>query len=626
MNTNLQSNPIPSSLFTSIDMGTNSFKLLIVHADPSGRFFVPVERLKEPVVLSRESPTSISSQSQVRALQSLHKFKSLILSHNLSDDRIRCVATEALRRAENQKQFVETVYDDVGIHVDVLSGEEEARLVYLGVLQFLPVFEKSVLCIDIGGGSTEFVVGKGGDVKLAVSLELGHVNLTQMFLKNGFGLTEMREYIRHEIEESRLADKLKESDGFEVVVGSSGTIRAIENAVFSGYGADLCQFSLEGYKRDWRFGRRELSSIVEKLCSEGDEEEIRREGFFKRRSEFIVAGAVLLEEIFKALVIEEMEVSEYALAEGVIADSLAKAFDGLYDLNANARWRSVMRLSTRFNGKKRMNHAIHCANIAKEIFVGLRKCNDFSVMLDDKDLEYLEAACFLHNIGIITGKKGYHKQSYHIIKNGDHLHSYTAEEVDLIAMLTRHQRKKFPKLNRPPLKDFTEKAKRKFIILCLIVRLSVILQRSENIDLQEVEFLESAQSFKLVLKQQNHEPLVVGSEDEVHKISDGLQLEQEVEHFKRRSAAAIQEGNGDCFSFLKINQTGFLAPRVISIELKFFPELNLKIFIQRVLHCDRFAELFKSIAGSPNSESPERQVVFVQLSCSVFTQKPMVKL
>lgn len=158
---NLQSHPTASPhLFTSIDMGTNSFKLLIVHADPSTRSFVPVERLKEPVVLSRESPTSISPQSQSRAIQSLRNFKSLILSHNVPLNQIRCVATEALRRAENQKHFVETALEDVGIQIDVLSGEEEARLVYLGVLQFLPVFERSVLCIDIGGGSTEFVVGK----------------------------------------------------------------------------------------------------------------------------------------------------------------------------------------------------------------------------------------------------------------------------------------------------------------------------------------------------------------------------------------------------------------------------------------------------------------------------------
>ncbi|CAH8357851.1 unnamed protein product [Eruca vesicaria subsp. sativa] len=519
--------PPPQHLFTSIDMGTNSFKLLIVQTNPLTKSFLPIHRLNDPVVLSRDSPTSISPHSQSRALHSLRKFKSLILSHRIPPHRVRCVATEALRQAENRNQFVETVLNDVGLQIDVLTGEEEARLVYLGVIQFLPVFERTVLCVDIGGGSTEFVVGVGGKVMIAVSLRLGHVNLTKM----GVGIVEMREYIRRVIDESCLRERLR---GFEVVVGCSGTIRGIEKAVFSGYGSDLCNhLEEEGYKRDWRFGRGELSSVVEKLCGEGDEEVVRREGFFGRRAEFIVAGAVLLEEVFEALGIEEMEVSEYALGEGVIADSLGKAFGGVCDFNGNARWRSVMRLATRLNGKKRMNHAIHCANIAKEIFVGLRKCNDFNVILDDKDLEYLEAACFLHNIGIITGKKGYHKQSYQIIKNGDHLYSYTVEEVELIALLTRYQRKKFPKLDRAPFKNFAEKAKRKFIIMCLIIRLSVLLQRSENMDLQEFEFLESTNSFKLVVKQQSQEPLVISSQDQAEGKSDALQLEQEVEHFKR---------------------------------------------------------------------------------------------
>ncbi|XP_010528923.1 PREDICTED: uncharacterized protein LOC104805912 [Tarenaya hassleriana] len=529
MNPNMQINSNSPSLFASIDMGTNSFKLLIVHADPSGRFFFPIEKLKEPVVLSRESPTSISPQSQVRALQSLRKFKSLILSHNLSCDQTRCVATEALREAENQKHFLEAVYEDVGFQVDVLSGEEEARFVYLGVLQFLPVFEKSVLCVDIGGGSTEFVVGKRGDVKFAASLKLGHVNLTQKFVKSGLGLDKMREYIRSVIGESRIADKVKESGGFEMVVGSSGTIRALENAVFSGYGGHMCGMHLENFKRDWRFSRRELSNVVERLCSEGEEEQIRRDGVFKRRSEFIVAGAILLEEIFEVLSINEMEVSEYALGEGLITDSLAKAFDGLHDLNANARWRSVMRLATRFNGRKRMNCAVHCAKIAKEIFAGLRKCTDLGSALDDKDFEYLEAACLLHNIGASTGNKGYHKQSYHIIKNGDHLQGYTAGEVKLIALLTRYQRKKFPKLDHASLKDFTKETKQKYMIMCSVIRLAVILQQSENIDLQEVDFLESCEGFRLVVKQRSHDKLV---EDGIDNVCEATQLKQELERFE----------------------------------------------------------------------------------------------
>lgn len=254
----------------------------------------------------------------------------------------------------------------------MLSGEEEARLVYLGVLQFLPIFGKSALVIDIGGGSTEFVVGKGGKVSFGASLKLGHVSLTEKFVKHGL-VGQMREYVRLVIRESGVVEKIKQS-GFEMVVGCSGTVRAIEKAVFCGYGkSDVFENNnvvlFGGCKRDWTWGftRGELRGLVERICEGGDsgeEEKVRREGMFKRRSEFIVAGAVLLEEIFEVIGIEELEVSGYALGEGVIAESLAKVY-GDYDLNANARWRSVVWLATRFSSKKRMRAAAQCAGIAK---------------------------------------------------------------------------------------------------------------------------------------------------------------------------------------------------------------------------------------------------------------------
>ncbi|XP_024032365.1 uncharacterized protein LOC112094890, partial [Morus notabilis] len=209
------------------------------------------------------------------------------------------------------------------------------------------------------GGSTEFVVGKGGNVVFARSLNLGHVSLSQ----RGFGQSEMREYVRSVMEESGLVEDVK-GFGFEVVVGSSGTIQALEKAVFDGYGDNVGNNVFGVGKRDWRLSRGELRAVVERLCGEGEEESERRERFFKRRSEFIVAGAVLLEEIFEALGVEEMEVSGFALAEGVVAEILSKACESC-DLNANARWRSVVRLATRFDGKKRMVAAAQCAAISK---------------------------------------------------------------------------------------------------------------------------------------------------------------------------------------------------------------------------------------------------------------------
>ncbi|KAM5561694.1 hypothetical protein ABKV19_022345 [Rosa sericea] len=349
-----------STLFAAIDMGTNSFKMIIIRAYPNGKFLT-IDHLREPVVLGRDTsssttPFTLSAQSQLIALEALKKFQNTLTSYKISKAQIRCVATAAVREAVNKGEFLKCVSEKIGLEVDVLPGEEEARLVYLGMLQFWPMYEKLVLGVDIGGGSTEFVIGKQGKVVFGASLKLGHVNLTQKFGNNKEKVAQIREHIRLVVKESGLVRKIKDC-GFEVVVGSSGTIKAVEKAVFDGYVnksnvievSNVASFG-DG-RKDWRLSRGEVKGVVESLCDGGEGEKIRREKFFERRSEFIVAGAVLLEEIFEVRGIEEMEVSGYALAEGVIAESLAKV-NGGYDLNANARWSSIVRLAMRYNGKK----------------------------------------------------------------------------------------------------------------------------------------------------------------------------------------------------------------------------------------------------------------------------------
>lgn len=529
-----------TDLFASIDIGTNSFKLLIIQANPSGKF-LPLLTLREPVVLGRDSPSSgISDQSRHSSIQSLQKFNETILSYRVPILHTRCVATSAVREAENQAQFVECVRETVGIGVEVLSGEQEARFAYLGVLQFLPILKKLVLNVDIGGGSTEFVVGKRGEIVFSCSLKLGHVTLTQKFgdfSENGV-LKMMREYVRVVIKESGLIQEVKAS-GFEVAVGSSGVIRAIEKAIVYGYADDFVDKKVlfRGCKRDWRFSKGELRRVVERLCKG---EKGRRDGFFKRRSEFIVAGAVLLEEIFELLEIEEMEVSGYGLGEGVITDTLCKVFDG-YELSANMRWCSVMKLATRFNSKKRMSSAVLCAGIAENIVEGLRPFGELvstkdiislAVPLDDKDLEYLEAACLLHNIGHFTGEKGYHKQSYSIILNGDHLCGYSAEEVKLIALLARYHRKKFPKIDSGSFKQFSEKVKQKFRILSAIIRISFILQQTGYKNHEKMEISRSAEGFELVVEDVSSQTLPPPNVLQSTSTNAGADLREELKYFE----------------------------------------------------------------------------------------------
>ncbi|XVF05978.1 hypothetical protein REPUB_Repub06bG0008200 [Reevesia pubescens] len=492
------------NLFAAIDIGTNAFKLLIVQAHPRGKF-VPVLTVKEPIVLGRDSSsstTTISTHSQNLSLKSLKKFNKLIQTHRVPPLHTRCVATSAVREAENKAEFIDSVAETTGFNVEVLSGEQEAKFSYLGALQFLPVFDNLVLNVDIGGGSTEFAIGSHGNVDFSLSLKLGHVTLSQQHFGDDEAerVLNMRNYVRNVVKESGLVEKVKDF-GFEVAVGSSGTIRAIEKAVFKGYGLDFVDNNealFRECKRDWRFCREELKSVVERLCNGGEGQRVWRDGFFKRRSQSIVAGGVLLEEIFDLLGIKEMLVSGYGLREGVIADTLAKVFDDGYDLNANARFRSLLWLAKRFNGKKKTASAVESANIAREIFEGLRKCKeldnngvDLTVPLDDNDLEYLEAACLLHNIGHFTGKKGYHKQSYHIIM-----------------------------------------AKQKFGVLCAIIRLAVVLHQNGYISYKEMDFSHSHEGFKLVIGEARDQTLRPGVE-QCSANNFEAELRHELEYFKK---------------------------------------------------------------------------------------------
>ncbi|KAJ4823144.1 hypothetical protein Tsubulata_039134 [Turnera subulata] len=516
-----------TNLFASIDMGTNSCKLLIVQADQWSGKFLTIDRHKHPVSsLSSSSSSSLPSAPYLHALQ---HFAKILASYDTWPALLtRCVATAALRGAANRLEFVNSVKESTGLVVDVISGEEEARLVYLGVLQFLPVLDRRVLIIDIGGGSTEFVVGIGGKVATAVSLELGHVTLSQKFVTEddgGYDVAGMREFVKLVIMESGLVQKLKEG-GFELVIGCSGTVRAVEKAVFRGYGCGLGKGN-EGLVREWKFGKADLNGLVERILSCGVEE---RKRFFGRRSQFIVAGAVLLEEIFEAVGVEEMEVCEYGLGEGVVADRLGEGFVR-FDRNVNSRWPGVVRLATRFCKKKGIKSGAQCACIAKVIFEGLTEWgevteNQVNLFLDEKDFECLEAACLLHNIGLVTGKKGYHKQSYNIIMNGNYLCGYSTEEIKLIALLTKHHRKKFPKFDHSSLKEIPVELKQKFRALCAIIRISVVLQQSGCLNFKHMEFVLSPQGSKLVLRHARNQCDLRVAEDIEN------QLREELEHFK----------------------------------------------------------------------------------------------
>ncbi len=298
----------------AIDVGTNSIHLIVVRVDTrTGRFKI-IDREKDVVRLGKGSSDMkyLSRPAIRRGLETLSRFKRRADGAKAT---VRAIGTSAIREAINRDKFLLMVKAKTGITVEIASGVEEARLIYLGILQALPVYQEKVLLIDIGGGSTEFLLGKKGQVLYDHSLKLGAVRLTERFFKHGSysakTVKQCRIYILGML--NPIARQLRQLDR-QVVVGTSGTIQAIATLIRTGR-KDEGVTNLNGFS----FTREELQPAVARVldaAAKDSMDELRE--LDPARRDIIVAGALILEQLFSELDLKELTVSEYGLREGII--------------------------------------------------------------------------------------------------------------------------------------------------------------------------------------------------------------------------------------------------------------------------------------------------------------------
>ena len=335
--------PVPDETLAAIDIGTNSVHGIVARitvADGSPRFEV-LEREKDVVRLgsSGDDMRELSSDAIDRAVAALDRFRQVAAVH---DAPITAVATSAVREADNREVFIDRAWTEAGVHVDVISGVEEARLIHLGVLQAVPVFDRRLLLCDIGGGSTELLVGLQGEVLAARSLKLGAIRLTRRFFDGDLvhpgAVDACRRHIRSTLapfaREVRLVD-------LEVAVGSSGTVSAL---------AEMAAVRTTGSRprsvRNLVLQRSDLDAVVADLV--GARNLAEREaipGLDPARADIILAGALILEQVLHELDLEELLVSEFALREGVLLDSWRRRHGGSLHHLSDLRRRSVVDLA-----------------------------------------------------------------------------------------------------------------------------------------------------------------------------------------------------------------------------------------------------------------------------------------
>jgi exopolyphosphatase/guanosine-5'-triphosphate,3'-diphosphate pyrophosphatase len=322
----------------------------------------------------------------------------------------------------------------------VVSGVEEARLIHLGVLQALEVYDRRLVLCDIGGGSTELLVGERGEVLASVSLKLGAVRLTNRFFAgDGVHPSAVDSCRRHVQGVLSSFDRPVERHGFEVAIGSSGTIEQVLR-IGRGLKGDEPIRTLNGAV----LTRKQVKAVADAAV------DARKAGttaelpdLDPKRADILLAGALVLEGVVKRFGIKEMVLSEYALREGVLLDTISRRRGGsLHHLRDVAR-RSVVDLMASCDEDP--GHSEHVANLALQLFDATAERHG----LGSEARALLEAGALLANVGLVVSHGQHHKHAYYVIRNSDRLVGFTDGEIELVAQIARYHRKSAPKLEHP---------------------------------------------------------------------------------------------------------------------------------------------------------------------------------
>ncbi|TVR26705.1 MAG: Ppx/GppA family phosphatase [Ilumatobacter sp.] len=460
-------NVVPD-VFAALDLGTNSFHLVVAR-HTGGEGFDVITREREMVRLGHGGTDmkELSDASIDRAVACLRRMRRIAESHGASE--IRTVATSATREAANASAFIERARDEAGVEIEVISGLEEARLIHLGILQAVPVFDQRVLLVDIGGGSTEILIGERGETLAARSFKLGAVRLTDRFFPDGEvsdgSIADCREYIR-----SVLTHFEREADeyGFDVAVASSGTAEAIARMVHAHRGGPaLRTFNCFEFTRD------ELTDVVERLCAaRSPQQRAKISGLDSGRADIAPAGALILDEIAERFGADAFTFSEGALRDGVLLDAVERrsgGADGRSQLRDVAR-RSIRQLRDRCDDDPA--HSAQVARLAVELFDGLEPLHG----LGPAERDLLEAGALLANVGLVVSHSKHHHHSYYVVRNSE-LTGLTDHEIELIAQIARYHRKSNPKSSHEPFAALSRADQQLVRTLAGILRIAIGLDR-----------------------------------------------------------------------------------------------------------------------------------------------------
>jgi exopolyphosphatase/guanosine-5'-triphosphate,3'-diphosphate pyrophosphatase len=433
----------------ALDLGSNSFHLLV--AQESNERLQVVDRIREMVRLADglDEDKTLNDAVVERALDCLDRFSQRL--RGLDPEDIRVVGTNTLRKAINAKHFLDEAERILGTEVEIISGREEARLIYLGVSHALEDTSDRRLVVDIGGGSTELILGRQFRAEEMESLHMGCVAMTKACFADGkLKASQFKTAINlARLELEPLEQRYKES-GWDTVIGASGTILTVQE-ILSQMDPDESSITLAGLKR-----------IKKALIDTRQIDKINLPGLSSDRAPVFAGGVAILYGIFESLGIEAMQASDGALREGLIYDLLGRV------RNQDVRESTVQGLATRYHVDQAHARRVRETSIALLAQAAL----DWS-LTDPSDKLLLNWAADLHEIGMDIAHNQYHKHGGYLLANMD-MPGFSRLDQHHLAILVRAHRRKFPV-------DEMESSER-IRHLAVLLRLSVVLHRSRTTD------------------------------------------------------------------------------------------------------------------------------------------------
>lgn len=444
--------PDNNEFYAAIDLGSNSFHMVV--ATYNNDKLQIIDRIKESVRFAAglNEQSMLTDEAMDRALKCLQRFGQRI--REIPRINTRAVGTNTLRQARNSRAFLKLARATLGHPIEIIAGREEARLIFLGVARTVYNDSDRRLVVDIGGGSTELVIGQGFAPRLMESLYMGCVGVSQAFFRDdNISNKQMRRAMLLAQQELESIQHVYRKTGWDEVLGSSGTILAINSIVLE---KGWCERGITAPA---------LKKLREHMIEAGSVAKLDFAGLSESRRSVFAGGVAILSAVFDVLEIKQMSISDGALREGLLFDLIGRIHE------QDVRDQSIVELASRYSVD--MEQASRVAGAALDFFKQASAHWSLDVHADAKLLQW---AAQTHEIGLAIAHAQHHKHAAYLLENSD-MPGFSRQEQIHLSMLVRGHRRKFPLAEFETIPD---EEREKITRLCLLLRIAVLLNRSRS--------------------------------------------------------------------------------------------------------------------------------------------------